>query len=108
MKHRLLLGAGAVLVASCVCLARPVNAREDAANAQAAAGTQTFTGILEANMDNRDYEYSFVLYDEATHENYYLRDQKVLDRLVGDRVQVVGTLNRSDTAIRVESLKPVH
>ena len=70
---------------------------------------ETFTGEVtrnpEIDYDSMDQLYRHIIYDETRKMNYFLDDDGKAEKYDEKRVEIEGTLERKDTAIRVDSIK---
>lgn len=67
--------------------------------------SQTFTGELARNPDNRNLQDQYVLYDAQAMTNYFVEGSQDLDRYVGHSIEVTGSFDPANHTIRVASLK---
>jgi len=52
-----------------------------------------------------DQQYRYIIYDEIRKNNYFLDAGGKVERYDEKRVEIEGTLERQNTAIRVDSIK---
>jgi len=70
---------------------------------------ETFTGEVtrnpEIDYDSMDQQYRYIIYDEIRKNNYFLDADVKVERYDEKRVEIEGTLEQKNTAIRVDSIK---
>lgn len=70
---------------------------------------ETFVGEVmrnpEIDYDSMDQLYRHIIYDETRKTNYFLDDDGKAEKYDEKRVEIKGTLERKNTAIRVDSIK---
>jgi hypothetical protein len=70
---------------------------------------ETFVGEVtrnpEIDYDSMDQLYRHIICDETRKMNYFLDDDGKAERYDEKKVEIEGTLERKDTAIRVDSIK---
>lgn len=83
--------------------------RRASANQRSNSRKETFTGEVtrnpEIDYDSMDQLYRHVICDETRKTNYYLDDNGKAEKYDGKKVEIEGTLERRNTAIRVDSIK---
>jgi 3-mercaptopyruvate sulfurtransferase SseA len=67
---------------------------------------RTFTGAVTRNPDNRDLQDMYILYDQTQKTNYFLDDARKAEQFDGTEVEVVGTPEKGNTTIHVDSITP--
>ena len=70
---------------------------------------ETFIGEVtrnpEIDYDSMDQLYRYIIYDENRKTNYFLDDDGKAEKYDEKKVEIEGTLERKNTAIRVDSIK---
>jgi len=70
---------------------------------------ETFIGQVtrnpEIDYDSMDQLYRYIIYDENRKTNCYLDDDRKAEKYDEKKVEIEGTLERKNTAIRVDSIK---
>jgi hypothetical protein len=70
---------------------------------------ETFTGEItrnpEIDYDSMDQQYRYIIYDEIRKNNYFLDADRKVEKYDEKRVEIEGTLEQKNTAIRVDFIK---
>ncbi len=71
---------------------------------QTHATNQTFIGQITRNPDNRNLQDQWVLYDQTKMTNYFVDGNEDFAKYVGEKIEVMSSLDRSTQTIHAESV----